>query len=158
MSAIHYYLMGVLALAACGGDDSSDSTGQNPSGGAPGGSGTTPQAELTGSVTNPVTASQHGRLIVGIMPNAQFSSPISCNALVVRDERSGVSLPNVYDLHQIPLGSYLLVAVLVDPSSLTAPFAAYPISVETDGIHYKSPAATSSVDLIMQGSSSYECP
>jgi hypothetical protein len=151
----------LLAAAACGGgsDDAvggseTDSGAQNGSGG----SGSSASFSLTGTVSNPLTNIQTGRLVAGVIPRTMFVPPIKCTSFVVKDDRAGVSLPAPYSLQNLVAGDYVLAALLIDGTSTDAQFAAYGVTVERDGVHYNSPMPTPTMDLVIQGTVAYDCP
>lgn len=153
MTRIRFALVAFVISCGSPSDDAGDDVGSQGSG-----SDAASQISLVGRVTNPTNTVQRGRMIVGLARHQSLGPPIACSGFVVHDDQQDVVLPAFYALEHVPLGQYVLVALLVDGTSSDAPFAGYAVDVQADGVHYNSTIAASSIDLVMQGATSYVCP
>lgn len=148
----------LLTLVACRGEDDSGSRARDGTPDGDGSSGSAKSYSLTGTVSNPFSTAQSGRLVAGIVPRALFVPPIKCSTFAAKDDRTAVTLPASYSLQGLVAGNYVLAALVIDGATAEAPFAAYGVTVESDGVHYNSPVPTSTIDLVIQGTVAYDCP
>lgn len=134
----------LLMVALAGISCSSDGDGSTGSGSdAP-----TVFVEATGTVSNPVSPAQSGRLIVGVAKAADVSQQIVCNKLLVKFEKNPTTLPSAFQLQRVPAGDLVLVALLIDGSGKPQmPGAAYEVTADVSGVRFKNAPVGSSLDV-----------
>lgn len=111
---------------------------------------------LHGTVSDPLVVRSGVRIIVGVARPADLSERVQCDKLVTKSDLADQVLPSQYEL-TIPTGDYVLLAIVL-PAGGRAPVGIYPITVDGEGVHYKSPNPTSSVNITIQGTMPYDCP
>lgn len=115
---------------------------------------------LGGSVSDPAAMHSGVRVIVGLAPPSNTTGTIRCADFLATSDRADQTLPSPYEFDVrdgLPIGNYTLVALLL-PATGRAPYALYPVTLDTEGIHYHSPDSTSTIDIVIQGTVTYDCP
>ena len=144
-------------VAACSGEGASPEPNSNGSTGSNGSASEMVPVSLSGKVSNPLSAEQAGRLIVGVMPAANVTGTIHCSAFLIRFDKANARLPALYTLEgSVRSGTYLVVALLVG-SGNRAMIGPYGVMVDTTGVHYNAPTPLTELDLSMQGTTAYDC-
>jgi hypothetical protein len=91
------------------------------------------------------------------MPAANVTGTTSCSSFLLRSDTPNATLPVSYELNGLAsAGTYLVVALLIGTGerALIAPYA---VSLDTTGLHYNSPEPVTELNLVMQGTSAYDC-
>jgi len=151
-------MLAVACAAGCssGGGGSAGTSGSDAAGS---GSGVTfSQFSLSGSVSDSLATLTNVRVVVGVARPSDLPQAIYCERLLVHDDHMAPALPTSYSLSQLPYGNLTLVALVLPSQTSKAPYAAYPLTVDNEGVHYLSPMTTTKVDLSIQGTAPYECP
>jgi hypothetical protein len=141
-------MLAVLAIAACGGDNG-DGDDAPP----------LPVVSAMGTVTNPVSGVQSGRLIVGVGRVADLPQRIVCSKLLAKFEEPAATLPATFQLDNVPVTTDLvLVAIVIDGSGATQmPGASYSIVVDTTKVRFAT-RPDDPLDIVMQGTIGFDCP
>ena len=117
-----------------------------------------PQFSLHGIVSNPISAVQTGRVVVGVVAPSDLGVVVRCDAFIAKSDLSNQSLPSAYRLDGIPPGTYILAGLLIGTANAEAWIGPYGITVTSDGIHTNTSLPTAVLNVAMQGMSAYECP
>jgi hypothetical protein len=150
----------VVIIILCVACSSTPTSGTGSDSSDNGDSSSTPLFGLRGTVSNPLSSAQAGRLVVGVGRSADIADVVDCSVFIVKDEAAAATLPATYELAgTVPAGELSLIALLIDdPTSARVLIAPYAISVDAKGVHYNSPASITTLDIAMQGTTAYACP
>ncbi len=113
-----------------------------------------PEVVLPGTFNCPTSTTGH--LLVGTLQTNDTSTLLRCDHLGNLFDGGSVSLPSDYEV-SLPLGSYLLVGVLITNGATRAPYAMYPVMIDDEGVHVSSPQPIHRLDMLCQGEIEHDC-
>jgi len=118
-----------------------------------------PLVQLSGAVSDPLGEPTNVRLVVGVARPADVPQFVYCDRFIVRKDFDLPTLPGTYSITGLPLGSYVFVALFLGDAatSLRAPYATYPITVDAGGVHVLSPDPTNTLNIAAEGTIGYAC-